>query len=86
MRSTDKLTPRGYMVIATIAAALFLFGIPQLHGVIRSQRVEVVQTYVLAVICPRAPVQHEQLVVLDDGAGGGRCMYVRARGAYGVTR
>lgn len=86
MRSTDQLPLKGYFAIGSVAAALFIWLLPSLDAAIKASSAPRVQTYVFLVSCPRRPVQHEQVVTVDDGRGGRECLYVRSRGAYGVTR
>lgn len=85
MSRTDQLTLKGYTAISAISAALFLWLLPAMNAAI-ARGAPAVQTYVLIVSCPRRPAQHEQVVAVDNGRGGRNCVYVSARGAYGVTR
>lgn len=88
MRTGDHLSPKAKCAVGVLALSLFVWVLPEFHRWLKRQNhgAAAVQTYVLIATCPRRPGQHEQVVVLDDGAGSGRCMYVTARGAYGVTR
>lgn len=90
MSPGSELSLKAKFAIAAVSAALFVWFLPAVNAYIRLHiEPENVQTFALSVRC-RLPEQHEQVTVLVRDAGGagqrGDCVYVRGRGAYGVSK
>lgn len=87
MRSTDRLTLKAKVSIGAVSAALFLWFLPAFDAWLKSRMTrESVHALALWVQCERRPAEFERVVVIIDGTAGHQCVYVTARGAYGVTR
>lgn len=85
----SALPPLRTRVAIAVVCGLAICFLPWLFSAIKASASagQVVQTFALYAECPRRPAPDEQIVVLaGDGKRPHECVYVRSRGAYGVTK
>lgn len=88
-QTRGQMPLRWQMALAAGCTALFVWFLPWLASAIKASpsAAEVVQTFGIHVAC-RRPALGEVLVVIvgETGNTPHECVYVRSRGAYGVTK